>query len=106
VKMGEGWLLTVEMAELIEKGVNNVVITQPFGCLPNHIVGKGMMNTIKAHHPEANLVAIDYDPGASAVNQQNRLKLMLANIRQEMQAPAKENAQQQNMPPLPTAELS
>lgn len=87
VKMGEGWLLTVEMAELIEKGVNNVVITQPFGCLPNHIVGKGMMNTIKAHHPEANLVAIDYDPGASEVNQQNRLKLMLANVRmQEQQA--------------------
>jgi len=80
VKMGEGWLLTVEMAELIEKGVPNVVITQPFGCLPNHIVGKGMMNTIKAHHPEANLVAIDYDPGASEVNQQNRIKLMLANI--------------------------
>ncbi len=85
VKMGEGWLLTVEMAELIEKGVHNVVITQPFGCLPNHIVGKGMMNTIKAHHPHANLVAIDYDPGASAVNQQNRIKLMLANIRQQMQ---------------------
>ncbi|MBE7041263.1 MAG: 2-hydroxyglutaryl-CoA dehydratase [Ruminococcaceae bacterium] len=83
VQMGEGWLLTVEMAELIEKGVNNVVCTQPFGCLPNHIVGKGMMNTIKAHYPHANLVAIDYDPGASTVNQQNRIKLMLANIREE-----------------------
>lgn len=83
VKMGEGWLLTVEMAELIEKGVNNVICTQPFGCLPNHIVGKGMMNTIKAHHPDANLVAIDYDPGASQVNQQNRIKLMLANIREQ-----------------------
>ncbi|MBE7036941.1 MAG: 2-hydroxyglutaryl-CoA dehydratase [Ruminococcaceae bacterium] len=81
VKMGEGWLLTVEMAELIEKGVNNVICTQPFGCLPNHIAGKGMMNTIKAHHPEANLVAIDYDSGASIVNQQNRIKLMLANIK-------------------------
>lgn len=88
VKMGEGWLLTVEMAELIEKGVNNVICTQPFGCLPNHIVGKGMMNTIKAHHPEANLVAIDYDPGASVVNQQNRIKLMLANIRQQEQEKA------------------
>ena len=83
VKMGEGWLLTVEMAELIEQGVNNVICTQPFGCLPNHIAGKGMLNTIKAHHPEANLVAIDYDPGASSVNQQNRIKLMLANIRGE-----------------------
>ncbi len=83
VKMGEGWLLTVEMAELIEKGVYNVICTQPFGCLPNHIAGKGMMNTIKAHHPEANLVAIDYDPGASIVNQQNRIKLMLANIREQ-----------------------
>ena len=79
VKMGEGWLLTVEMAELIAKGVNNIVCTQPFGCLPNHIVGKGMMNEIKAKHPCANIVAIDYDPGASEVNQQNRIKMMLAN---------------------------
>ena len=83
VKMGEGWLLTVEMAELIEKGVHNVICTQPFGCLPNHIVGKGMMNSIKARHPEANLVAIDYDPGASVVNQQNRIKLMLANAKEQ-----------------------
>lgn len=82
VKMGEGWLLTVEMAELIAKGVNNIVCTQPFGCLPNHIAGKGMMNKIKAKHPGANLVAIDYDPGASEVNQQNRIKMMLANARQ------------------------
>lgn len=79
VKMGEGWLLTVEMAELIEKGVKNIVCTQPFGCLPNHIVGKGMINEIKAKHPDANIVAIDYDPGASEVNQQNRIKMMLAN---------------------------
>ena len=79
VKMGEGWLLTVEMAELIAKGIPNIVCTQPFGCLPNHIAGKGMMNEIKAKHPEANIVAIDYDPGASEVNQQNRIKLMLAN---------------------------
>jgi len=79
VKMGEGWLLTVEMAELIEKGVQNIVCTQPFGCLPNHIVGKGMINEIKSKHPDANIVAIDYDPGASEVNQQNRIKMMLAN---------------------------
>lgn len=79
VKMGEGWLLTVEMAELIKKGVPNIVCTQPFGCLPNHIVGKGMINVIKSKHPEANIVPIDYDPGASETNQQNRIKMMLAN---------------------------
>ena len=81
VKMGEGWLLTAEMAELINHGVNNIVCTQPFGCLPNHIVGKGMQNTIKRKHPDANIVAIDYDPGASEINQQNRIKLMLANAK-------------------------
>lgn len=81
MKMGEGWLLTVEMVELIKSGVPNVVCTQPFGCLPNHIAGKGMIHKIKAVHPEANIVAIDYDPGASEVNQQNRIKLMLANAR-------------------------
>ncbi|MEG2634365.1 MAG: 2-hydroxyacyl-CoA dehydratase [Oscillospiraceae bacterium] len=78
-KMGEGWLLTLEMAELIQEGVDNIVCTQPFGCLPNHIVGKGMINKIKEKHPEANIVAIDYDPGASEINQQNRIKMMLAN---------------------------
>ena len=85
VKMGEGWLLTVEMAELIEKGVPNIVCTQPFGCLPNHIVGKGMMNAIKARHPEANIVPIDYDPGASETNQQNRIKMMLASAQKAKQ---------------------
>lgn len=79
VKMGEGWLLTSEMAELVMEGVKNIVCTQPFGCLPNHIVAKGMENKIKAVHPDANIVAVDYDPGASRVNQQNRIKLMLAN---------------------------
>lgn len=83
VKMGEGWLLTAEMGELISHDVKNIVCTQPFGCLPNHIVGKGMMNTIKSKHPEANIVAIDYDPGASEINQQNRIKLMLANANNE-----------------------
>ena len=81
VKMGEGWLLTSEMAELIKKGVTNIVCTQPFGCLPNHIVAKGMENKIKSLHPEANIIAVDYDPGASKVNQQNRIKLMLANAK-------------------------
>ena len=78
-KMGEGWLLTAEMLELIKQGVNNIICTQPFGCLPNHIVGKGMMKPIKERHPDANIVAIDYDAGASAINQENRIKLMLAN---------------------------
>lgn len=79
VKMGEGWLLTAEMLELIESGVKNIVCTQPFGCLPNHIVGKGMMKPIKERHPGVNIVAIDYDPGATRINQENRIKLMLAN---------------------------
>ncbi len=79
VKMGEGWLLTAEIVSLVHEGIENIVCTQPFGCLPNHIVGKGMIRTIKEKNPNANIVAVDYDPGASAVNQQNRIKLMLAN---------------------------
>lgn len=79
VKMGEGWLLTAEMIELIGQGVNNIICTQPFGCLPNHIVGKGMMKLIKEENPQANIVAVDYDPGATQINQENRIKLMLAN---------------------------
>ncbi|MCI9450254.1 MAG: 2-hydroxyglutaryl-CoA dehydratase [Clostridiales bacterium] len=78
VKMGEGWLLTAEMLELADEGVNNIVCTQPFGCLPNHICGKGMMKPLKAKNPDLNIIAIDYDTGASVVNQQNRIKLMLA----------------------------
>lgn len=77
-KMGEGWLLTAEMMELIESGYENVVCTQPFGCLPNHIVGKGMIRKVKKVCPQANIVPIDYDPSATAVNQENRIKLMLA----------------------------
>ena len=80
-KMGEGWLLTAEMLELIDEGVGNIICAQPFGCLPNHIVGKGMMKPIKEHRPEANIVAIDYDPGATAINQENRIKLMLSNAK-------------------------
>lgn len=78
-KMGEGWLLTAEMLELINSGTKNIVCTQPFGCLPNHIVGKGMIRKIKDEHPDSNIVAIDYDPGATRINQENRIKLMLAN---------------------------
>ena len=78
VKMGEGWLLTAEMIELIHEGAKNIVCTQPFGCLPNHIVGKGMMKPIKERYPDANIVAIDYDSGATKINQENRIKLMLS----------------------------
>ena len=81
VKMGEGWLLTAEMLELIHSGVGNIVSAQPFGCLPNHIVAKGMIRKIKDNFPLANITAIDYDPGASRINQENRIKLMLANAR-------------------------
>ena len=77
-KMGEGWLLTAEMLELIELGYSNIVCTQPFGCLPNHICGKGMIRKLKEMHPKANIVPIDYDPSATKVNQENRIKLMLA----------------------------
>ena len=78
-KMGEGWLLTAEMLELIHEGVTNIICTQPFGCLPNHIAGKGMMKPLKEKNPGVNIVAIDYDPGATAINQENRIKLMLSN---------------------------
>ncbi|MGN0633504.1 MAG: 2-hydroxyglutaryl-CoA dehydratase [Oscillospiraceae bacterium] len=81
VKMGEGWLITAEMAALAETGTENIICTQPFGCLPNHIVAKGMSRTIKEAYPGANIVAIDYDPGATKVNQENRIKLMLANAK-------------------------
>jgi len=75
---GEGWFLTGEMMELIYTGVRNIVCTQPFACLPNHVVGKGVIKEIKRISPLSNIVAIDYDPGASEVNQLNRIKLMLA----------------------------
>ena len=77
-KMGEGWLLTAEMLELSESGFENIICAQPFGCLPNHICGKGMIRKIREVAPNSNIVAIDYDPGASKVNQENRIKLMLA----------------------------
>ncbi|MCM1007483.1 MAG: 2-hydroxyacyl-CoA dehydratase [Ruminococcus flavefaciens] len=81
VVMGEGWLIPAEMAALAKSGVENIICTQPFGCLPNHIVAKGMSRAIKADNPNANIVAIDYDPGATRVNQENRIKLMLANAK-------------------------
>ncbi|MDR3643724.1 MAG: 2-hydroxyacyl-CoA dehydratase [Clostridia bacterium] len=91
-KMGEGWLLTGEMLELIHSGTNNIVCTQPFGCLPNHVVGKGMIRKIRENHPESNIVAIDYDPSATGINQENRIKLMLANARLAQQRGAAEKS--------------
>ena len=81
---GEGWFLTGEMMELINGGVPNIVCVQPFGCLPNHVVGKGVIKKIRSQNPNANIVAIDYDPGASEVNQLNRIKLMLATARKNL----------------------
>jgi len=74
--MGEGWLLTAEMIELIHSGAPNIVCAQPFACLPNHVTGKGVIKELRRRHPESNIVAVDYDPGASEVNQLNRIKLM------------------------------
>ncbi len=84
VKMGEGWLIPAEMAALCETGVCNVICTQPFGCLPNHIAGKGASRAVKALYPNANIVPIDYDPSSTKVNQENRIKLMLATARENM----------------------
>lgn len=82
---GEGWFLTGEMLELIHNGASNIVCTQPFACLPNHIVGKGVIKELRRRHPEANIVAIDYDPGASEVNQLNRIKLMLSTANKHLE---------------------
>ena len=75
---GEGWFLTGEMAELLTSGTPNIVCIQPFACLPNHVVGKGVIKALRSAYPQANIVAVDYDPGASEVNQLNRIKLMLS----------------------------
>ena len=81
---GEGWFLTGEMVELIHSGVNNIVCTQPFACLPNHVVGKGVIKALRKQYPLSNIVAIDYDPGASEVNQLNRIKLMLSTAQKNL----------------------
>jgi len=83
---GEGWFLTAEMIELIHSGVDNIVCMQPFACLPNHITGKGMIKELKYSYPESNIVAIDYDPGASEVNQINRIKLMLSSAHEKIKS--------------------
>jgi len=82
---GEGWFLTGEMIELIHSGVENIVCAQPFACLPNHIVGKGVIKELRSQYPKSNIVAVDYDPGASEVNQLNRIKLMLATAVKNME---------------------
>jgi len=86
---GEGWFLTAEMLELIEDNTPNIVCTQPFACLPNHIVGKGVIKELRLRHPESNIVAVDYDPGASEVNQLNRIKLMLSTANKRLNADKK-----------------
>lgn len=84
VKMGEGWLIPAEMAAFAEGGVNSVVCAQPFGCLPNHIVGKGAARTVRKYYPNVNIVPIDYDPSATKVNQENRIKLMIATAKENI----------------------
>uniref|UniRef100_UPI0025CFD616 acyl-CoA dehydratase activase-related protein n=1 Tax=uncultured Slackia sp. TaxID=665903 RepID=UPI0025CFD616 len=84
--MGEGWLLTAEMVELIRTGAPNVVCTQPFACLPNHVVGKAVIKELRRRYPESNIVAVDYDPGASEVNQLNRIKLMISVAKANLEA--------------------
>ena len=92
MKMGEGWLLPAEMLELIDSGIDNIVCVQPFGCLPNHIVGKGMMKPVKERNPECNIVAVDYDAGATRINQENRIKLMLSCAAEKERAKKTANA--------------
>ena len=90
---GEGWLLTGEMIELIKDGATNIACLQPFACLPNHVIGKGMMRALRERFPKANIVAIDYDPGASDTNQLNRIKLMMSAAHRNMEAEIKADEQ-------------
>jgi len=94
---GEGWLLTGEMIELIQSGVENIICMQPFACLPNHVTGKGMIKELKRIYPRANIVAIDYDPGASEVNQLNRIKLMISTAFENIEG----RGPADQMPPAP-----
>lgn len=96
-KMGEGWLLTAEMVELVRSGYENIICAQPFGCLPNHICGKGMINKIQELYPQANITAIDYDPSATRVNQENRIKLMLAVARERLAAKTAQGIKQEKV---------
>lgn len=98
---GDGWLLPREIIELIESGCSNIVCMQPFGCLPNHIIGKGVIKGIKKKYPQANIVPIDYDASASSVNQLNRIKLMLSTAFKDLQGrtyvPSKQNKDNKNI---------
>lgn len=85
-RMGEGWFLTAEMLELVKKGYENIVCAQPFGCLPCHVCGKGMINKVRRIDPRANIVTVEYDPGATKVNQENRIKLMLSVAKENIAA--------------------
>lgn len=98
--MGEGWLLTAEILELIEDDAPNVVLYSPFGCLPNHVIGKAVTKEITKRHPEANIVAVDYDPAASEINQINRIKLM-CNIAKER---CKDSTLQKDLEPTSLSE--
>ena len=89
---GEGWFLTAEMIEYIEHGIPNIVCVQPFACLPNHVVGKGVIKTIREKYPEANISPIDYDPGASETNQTNRIKLLMTVAKDNLKMKLKEKA--------------
>ena len=82
---GEGWFLTAEMIDLINEGASNIVCMQPFACLPNHVTGKGVIKALRHKYPQSNIVAIDYDPGASETNQLNRIKLMLSTAFKNME---------------------
>ncbi len=105
-KMGEGWLLTAEMVELVKTGYENIVCAQPFGCLPNHICGKGVINRIRELYPTANITPIDYDPGATRVNQENRIKLMLAVARERLEQSNTEPASLRTVKQTEPSELS
>ena len=87
---GEGWFLTAEMIEYIEHGISNIVCVQPFACLPNHVVGKGVIKTIREKYPNANIAPVDYDPGASQSNQINRLKLLMTVAKDNLKIQQKE----------------
>ena len=93
---GEGWFLTGEMAELLTEDVPNIVCIQPFACLPNHVVGKGAIKSLKKIYPSANITAVDYDPGASEVNQLNRIKLMLSAAKLNNSSDSNKNANNHN----------
>ena len=95
---GEGWFLTGEMLELIHEGVPNIICAQPFGCLPNHIVGKGVIKELRNAYPKSNIIAVDYDPGASEVNQLNRIKLMLTTAQKNLYEEIAEEKKKQNTP--------